>query len=53
MTLGIHSYLQLFAGLLVSLESLPVWVSWFQYLSFMRYATEVQYNITQYINMQY
>lgn len=30
----------LFAGLLVSLESLPVWVSWFQYLSFMRYATE-------------
>jgi ATP-binding cassette subfamily G (WHITE) protein 2 len=30
----------IFAGLLISLDSLPVWVSWFKYLSFMKYGLE-------------
>ena len=32
---------QLFGGLLIALESLPVWISWLKFLSFIRYAMEV------------
>ena len=35
-------FAKLFAGLLISLDSLPVWVSWLQNFSFMKYATEVK-----------
>jgi ABC-type multidrug transport system permease subunit len=30
----------LFAGLLISLDSLPVWVAWLRYFSFMKYGIE-------------
>lgn len=32
---------QLFGGLLIALDSLPEWIGWFKYLSFMRYGIEV------------
>ena len=34
---------QLFGGLLVALNSLPSWIGWMKYISFIRYATEVIY----------
>ena len=34
---------QLFAGLLISLDSLPVWVSWVQHISFIQYGVEVNF----------
>ena len=33
--------LQLFGGLLITLESLPAWIGWMKYLSFVRYIMEV------------
>ena len=32
---------QLFGGLLIALESLPPWVQWLKYFSFIRYGIEV------------
>ena len=32
---------QLFSGVVIALESLPVWVRWAQYLSIMRWSVEV------------
>ena len=34
-------FLKLFAGLLISLDSLPVWVAWMRHFSFMKYGIEV------------
>ena len=34
---------QLFGGLLIALESLPPWVQWLKYLSFIRYGIEVSF----------
>jgi ABC-type multidrug transport system permease subunit len=33
-------FLKLFAGLLISLDSLPVWVAWMRHFSFMKYGIE-------------
>ena len=38
--------MQLFGGFLISLDSLPVYVSWLKYLSIFRYATEVRCSMT-------
>ena len=32
---------QLFGGQLIALESLPAWISWLKFLSFIRYTIEV------------
>lgn len=37
---------QLFGGLLIALESLPPWVQWLKYFSFIRYGIEVSYMYT-------
>ena len=37
-----HTHTQLFGGLLIALESLPSWISWMKYLSFVRYSLEVR-----------
>ncbi len=34
-------YTQLFGGLLVALQSLPGWIEWMKFLSFIRYSIEV------------
>ena len=35
-------FLQLFAGFLIALSSLPEWISWIKYLSLFKYSLEVR-----------
>lgn len=43
LNLHVPCMLQLFGGLLIALESLPPWVQWLKYFSFIRYGIEVSY----------
>ncbi len=46
---------QQFGGVLIALESLPDWIGWLQYVSFLRYAVEVRMRllVTLEVNCNY